>query len=302
MTSGRVALACSTPSSPVVATTTQKPAYSSTSRASLRLRGLSSTRSTTGRSLTALPLPRRARAATVASRRARPGRSMPAFSATNAMRPSRRERSCGVRDFAVSTTMGGPSESRSGRSSSMTAKPSTWGMSRSMTTTDGATARTRSAACWPPAHVCTSQPSGSSVLRTSLRARGSSSTTTTLSRGRLLVGARRWQQPGHGREEVLAAHRLDEVLRRPEGEATTSLGLDADDDDGHVGRGRVALERRQDLPPVHPGQVDVEDDRDRVLGPDEVEPLLARGRARRRGARLRAGAARRARPSAGRPR
>ena len=53
------------------------------------------------------------------------------------MRPSSRERSCAVKDFAVSTTIGGPSESRSGRSSSMTAKPSTWGMSRSMTTTDG---------------------------------------------------------------------------------------------------------------------------------------------------------------------
>ncbi len=48
------------------------------------------------------------------------------------------------------------------------------------------------------------------------------------------VAPGRRQQPGHGGQEVLAADRLDEVLRRPEREAAAALGLDADDDHRHV--------------------------------------------------------------------
>ena len=59
MTSGSAAARPATASSPVVTAVTAKPAYSSTSRASLRLRGLSSTSSTDSSVMTA-PLRRSA--------------------------------------------------------------------------------------------------------------------------------------------------------------------------------------------------------------------------------------------------
>ena len=83
------------------------------------------------------------------------------------------------------------------------------------------------------------------------------------------------QQPRHGREEVVTTHGLDEVLRCPQGESAAALRLDADDD-GHVGGRGVGLELVEHLPAVHARQVDVEHHGDRLLRPDQLEPLLAR--------------------------
>ena len=148
-----------------------------------------------------------------------------------------------------------------------------------MTTTDGDTARTRSAACWPPAHVCTSHPRGSRVLRTSLSASGSSSTTTALRRR----GSSPSSTQEGGSSRVTAARRCSPLtgLTRysvaPRAKPRPRSGSTLTTTTGTWAVSRIALEGGQHLPAVHPGQVDVEHDGHGVLGAHEVEALLAAG-------------------------
>ena len=121
--------------------------------------------------------------------------------------------------------MGGPSESRSGRSSSMTAKPSTSGMSRSMTTTDGAH-RAHEVGGLLAARAGVDRPAqrlqraAHELERERVVVDHHDADPAPASRpGRASAGCR----PGHGCEQVLPADRLDEVLRRAERESAAAL-------------------------------------------------------------------------------
>ena len=156
-----------------------------------------------------------------------------------------------------------------GRSSSMTAKPSTWGMSRSMTTTEGRDRADEVGGLLAARGRC-GRPSRAArgSLRTSFSASGSSSTTTTLSptpascarsESGTAAGSRRrgGASPLTGLTRYSAAPSAkprprsgSTLTRRPPGPHAVH---------------RVALQRREHLPAVHAGQVDVEDDSDGVL-------------------------------------
>ena len=161
-------------------------------------------------------------------------------------------RSSGVRSFAVTTRTGIVRQAGSARSRSTKPKPSSSGIIRSSRIRSGARgrdplqpdrARSRPRPRPSPRAGASAAASRGSPGRPPPPAPGAVAVTPRASRRTCLRS---------GREQPLALDRLGQVVGGAQRVAEVAVVQHRQHDDRDVGRGRVALERAEDRPAVHP--------------------------------------------------